>query len=457
MVALCCVLAVAGRAQYVEDSVEVPGGWVGSLAYNSQADVVYGTCQMANAVFAIYCPTNIMFRRLAATYAQCVVYDSIDNKAYASFGWYGEESLEVVDGRNHIITGKLSVPGANLLVWEPTRDRLYISCTTENTVAVLDCASDSVIEQIAVGAMPIALDLNTQRGKLYVQNYDDGSLSIIDLATNHVVKTVQLGGNPDAGYYAPHVDKYYCPNESNDAIAVIDGLSDSIVARVPIMANGFVHAIGGSDATDLVLAEAYNGPTQVYAIDARADTLISTLDVGSVIYSIACGPTTGYLYCGDTDASTITLVDPISAQVVETLMVGSAPYVLLPVPMHGRMYVGHLNTDRVYVIKDSSTGVTESDGANGLVRPRLVASPNPFSSSTALAWASAEASTPAVVIFNSSGREVKKLEPARRTPYACGTVWDGTDQTGSALPAGVYVARVVGRPEAGTKLVRVFR
>ncbi len=454
---LCCVLAAMGRGQYVEDSVGVPGGWVGSMTYNSKADVVYGTCEMANSVFAIYCPNNIMFRNLPANDARCVVYDSIDNKAYASCGFYGTESLKVIDGQNHIIIGRFSVPGANQLVWEPTRNRLYVTCTNQNRVAVVDCASDSVIAQIAVGVAPIALDLNTRRGKLYVQNYDDGSVSVIDLATNQVVKTIQLGGNPDAGYYTPHVDKYYCPNESNDAIAVIDGQSDSIVARVPIMTNGYVHAIGGSDTADLVLAEAYNGPTVLYAIDAISDTMLSTMDASGSVWSVVCGPSTGYLYCASTGSDSILVVDPLRASTVGRLAVGAAPFALLPVPLHGRMYVGCLNVDKVYVIRDSSTGVAESDGMERLTRPRLTASPNPFTSSTALTLASVETLASAVVICNSYGREVRRLEPARRAPYACGTVWDGRDQAGNALPAGVYVARVVGRPEAGTKLVRVLR
>jgi YVTN family beta-propeller protein len=455
---LCGLLVAIGRSQYVEDSIEVPGGWVGTLTYNSKADVVYGTSEMANAVFAIYCPTNIMFRRLAANDARCVVYDSIDNKAYASCGFNGAESIEVVDGANHILLGGFSLLGANVLVWEPTRNRLYVTCTNQNRVAVVDCTSDSVIAQISVGAAPIKLHLNTRRDKLYVQNYDGGSLSIIDLATNHVTRALQLGGNPNAGYYAPHVDKYYCANRrADDAIAVIDGLSDSIVARVPIMFGGAVDAIGGSDANDLVMAEAYNGPTQVYAIDARADTLLSTLDVSSVIYSIACGPATGYLYCANADADNVFVVDPIRASVVETLPVGDAPYVLLSVPMHGRMYLGHLNSDMVYVIRDSSTGVAESDGEERLARPRLVASPNPFTASTALTLASVETLASTVVICNSYGREVRRLGSNRRTHRECGVVWDGADQTGSPVPAGVYVARLVGRPEMGTKLVRVAR
>ena len=436
-VAMLCIAAGTGRGQYVEDSVEVPGGWVGSLTYNSRADVVYGTSEIANAVFAIYCPTNIMFRRLAANHAHCVVYDSIDNKAYASFGSYGEESLRVIDGQNHIITGGLSVPGANQLVWESTRDRLYVTCSSENRIAVVDCASDSVTERIAVGVGPGVLHLNTRRGKLYVQNYDDATVSIIDLATNQVIRTIQVGGYPNAGYYAPHADKYYCASsQADDAIAVIDGQSDSIVARVPIMFGGAVDAIGGSDATDLVLAEAYNGPTQVYAIDAKADTLISTLDVSSVIYSIVCGPTTGYLYCAETDSDSILVVDPFSALVVNTLAVGDAPFVLLPVPVHGRMYVGHLNSDMVYVIRDSSTGVAESGGADRPMRSGLVASPNPFTQSVAVVWNSPIKEGHAARVYAQDGRLVKQAQiPAGEVRW----VWDGRDDIGAALPPGVYV------------------
>jgi hypothetical protein len=39
-IAVLCIAAGTGQAQYVEDSVDVGGAWVGSLAYNSREDVV---------------------------------------------------------------------------------------------------------------------------------------------------------------------------------------------------------------------------------------------------------------------------------------------------------------------------------------------------------------------------------------------------------------------------------
>jgi len=446
-VAATCIAAGAGRAQYVEDSIEVPGAWVGSMTYNSRADVVYGASEAANGVFAIYCPNNIMFRNLAANDARCVVYDSIDNKAYASFGWYGDESLRVIDGQNHIITGSLSVPGANVLVWEPTRDRLYVTCTNQNRVAVVDCASDSVIAQIAVGAAPIKLHLNPLRGKLYVQNYDNGSVSVIDLATNQVIKAIQVSGSPNAGYYASHVDRYYCAGDH--AIKVIDGLTDSVVAQVSIMP-GTVDAIGGSDETDLVLAEDYNGPTVLYAIDAMADTLISSQNVSSEIYSIVCGPSTGLLYCVNTDLASVSVVDPVSALVVDTLQVGDAPFVLLPVPVHGRIYLGHLNVDKVYVIIDSSTGVAENGDGARLRLPGLAASPNPFSQSVAVIWNSPMKRDRVARVYAQDGRLVRQ---ARIPVGEARWVWDGRDDSGAPLPPGVYVLQT--GPSVRAKVVKL--
>jgi hypothetical protein len=57
VILLLALAATAGQAQHVEDSVDVGGAWVGSLAYNSQADVVYGASE-DGFVFAIDCATN---------------------------------------------------------------------------------------------------------------------------------------------------------------------------------------------------------------------------------------------------------------------------------------------------------------------------------------------------------------------------------------------------------------
>jgi len=70
--------------------------------------------------------------------------------------------------------------------------------------------------------------------------------------------------------------------------------------------------------------------------------------------------------------------------------------------------------------------------------PRLSARPNPFGAWTEIRW-SASAALPAVSIYDAAGRRVRTLEP--RTPGERAQVlWDGQDDRGRPLPAGIYFA-----------------
>lgn len=199
---LGCLLAATGRSQYVEDSIDVGGAWVGSLAYNSREDVLYGRCEQASIFFAISCDSNKVIGSFPLGRPRQMIYDSTDNKVYCPYEGAEEESLAVIDGRTHTLVKSIRMPGATTAIWDSVLDRVYVSCQSTNKVAVVDCATDSLLTYISVGACPLKMYVNTLRRKLYVLNYDDGTVSIVNMNTNQVIKTVVVGGTPNAGYYA---------------------------------------------------------------------------------------------------------------------------------------------------------------------------------------------------------------------------------------------------------------
>jgi YVTN family beta-propeller protein len=228
---MCCLFAAAGHAQYVEDSIDVGGAWVGSLAYNSREDVLYGRCSQVGYFFAISCDSNKVTNSFPLGRPRQMAYDSIDNRAYCPYEGAEEESLAVIDGRTHTRVKSIGMPGATTAVWDPASDRIYVSCQSTNKVAVVDCATDSLLTYISVGACPMKMCINTLRHKLYVLNSDAGTVSIVNMTTNKVVKTVSVGGYPNAGYYSRSADKFYSAGSYGQCI-VIDGAADTIVARV---------------------------------------------------------------------------------------------------------------------------------------------------------------------------------------------------------------------------------
>jgi serine protease AprX len=72
----------------------------------------------------------------------------------------------------------------------------------------------------------------------------------------------------------------------------------------------------------------------------------------------------------------------------------------------------------------------------------LRAAPNPFHAATELGYALAADADVRLEVFDLAGRRVRTLEAGRARAGDHRAAWDGRDDAGAALPAGVYLARL---------------
>jgi 3-phytase len=88
---------------------------------------------------------------------------------------------------------------------------------------------------------------------------------------------------------------------------------------------------------------------------------------------------------------------------------------------------------------------------------RIDSSPNPARDGTRIRFTLAEASTAELLVVDAAGRAVRRLlEPRPREAGVHAATWDGRDDAGHAVPAGVYFCRLsTGRGEATAKVALV--
>ena len=65
--------------------------------------------------------------------------------------------------------------------------------------------------------------------------------------------------------------------------------------------------------------------------------------------------------------------------------------------------------------------------------------PNPFNPQTTLTYRLPEASEVRLTIYNPAGQIVRTLVEGRKEAGSYGVVWDGVDETGKQMAAGVYL------------------
>jgi YVTN family beta-propeller protein len=426
-----CVVAGVGRGQFVEDSVWIGWPQVRSLAYNSNHGVVYGASG-EGLFFAIDCRELVGCGGGYPQAAYEVAYSVTQDKGYCTYGLDGDESLLVVDGRTHSTIRVVRIPGAGFLLWDPDVNRLYVSCRDFNDVAVLDCANDSIITRIPVGAFPLGMTLNRPHRKLYVQNYDGESVSIIDLNTLLVTRTIPVGNAPVSGCYSEAADRYYC---GAAGIYVIDGAGDTVRAFLPLPGT-WVTTMLSVEPHSLVMAGGYTGHgDSVFVVDAYRDSIVRALPIGRP-NCLTWSSATDLVYCASTSNGNVAAILGDGSRVLTWLAVAQGPSVMIAVPEFHRIFVGHLGSIWMYVIRDTVTGIGEATGLPRPVRSGLAVVPNPFRTSLTLQVDEASGRAGSVRIFSRTGSLVRILP----VPTGCSrVVWDGRDDLGKKVSAGVYV------------------
>ncbi len=69
--------------------------------------------------------------------------------------------------------------------------------------------------------------------------------------------------------------------------------------------------------------------------------------------------------------------------------------------------------------------------------------PNPFNPSTAIEYALPRPATVRLVVYDALGRTVRTLVKAEQPPGSYTVAWDGQSDSGTPVPSGVYLYRIV--------------
>lgn len=90
-----------------------------------------------------------------------------------------------------------------------------------------------------------------------------------------------------------------------------------------------------------------------------------------------------------------------------------------------------------------TSDVGEAPRTEGQFPIRVEAAPNPFREDTAIAWEASRPGAVDVAVYDARGRRVRGLYHGAREAGSCETAWDGRDEAGAKLPAGVYFVRAM--------------
>ena len=116
----------------------------------------------------------------------------------------------------------------------PDGSKVYVTNLNSNTVSVIDTATDTVNATIPVGLAPFGVAVSPDGSKVYVTHNESSTISVIDTATNTVSATITVGPNPLGVAVTPDGSKVYVANESANTVSVIDTATNTVIATIPV-------------------------------------------------------------------------------------------------------------------------------------------------------------------------------------------------------------------------------
>jgi len=172
--------------------------------------------------------------------------------------------------------GGSPLPGG--LVLSEKGDKLFVTLSRSNSLAVIDL-SDNSVSEIPVGIAPFSVICSSQ-SKAYVSNWggrrpmdgeptynssgsqvlidpktgiaNNGSVSVVDLNGNVQIKNIEVGLHPCDMVLSPDRQKLYVACANSDIISVISTVSDEVTENISVHREGDI--LFGSSPNDLTVS-----------------------------------------------------------------------------------------------------------------------------------------------------------------------------------------------------------
>ncbi len=188
------VVDVRNDGLFLQDSLELAAPWpadtasLAGLSLDEGRNRLYVVTKRDSSLYTVDLSTGASERTPLGASAYTCLYDAGRDELYVSL-WDGG-AVAILDAKDLSEKARVAVGyHPNDLLRHPTDDRLFVACSDENAVAVVDLGGGRVTEQLNCALYPDAptgsttnsLAVSPDGGTLYAANADNNSLAVFDI------------------------------------------------------------------------------------------------------------------------------------------------------------------------------------------------------------------------------------------------------------------------------------
>jgi YVTN family beta-propeller protein len=270
-----------------------------------------------------------------------------------------ENRLVIIDVGADTILKTLSIPNRpGPMAYNATMDKMYISCNDDPVyrIVVLDATADTISRYIpARGVGRLLWHPVTNR----VFSCGSDTIRVIDCLTDEIAVRMQGGGT--TWCYNPVNERVYLG--ARHSVNVLTPYGDSVIAVVP----GDALSVSAAPFPNKVYS---TGGGVVRVIDGSSNQILDSLVVGGGWTVLVTDLVKERVYCSNTNAHKVDIIDARADTLIKTIPLGRSPEVLCWNRTNSRVYITDFMDNVVYVIRDTTTGISEADPI-ALKRARL--------------------------------------------------------------------------------------
>jgi YVTN family beta-propeller protein len=175
----------------------------------------------------------------------------------------------------------------------PYTNTVYVANLNSNTTSVINGTTNTVVENIPVGASPYDVAVNPNTNMIYVANYWTNDTSVINGTDNTVVKNIPVGESPQSVAVNPNTNMIYVANYWTNDTSVINGTDNTVVENIPVGENP--QSVAVNPNTNMIYVANY-GPDSISVINGTTNTVVENIPVGIGPYDVAVNPNTNMVY-----------------------------------------------------------------------------------------------------------------------------------------------------------------
>ena len=210
---------------------------------------------------------------------------------------------------------------------------------------------------------------------VYVSNVDDDTISVIDPATNTVIQTISVGNEPRDLASTPSGDRIYVPNRHSDDVSVISTATNTVSATIADASFDEPYAAAvTSDGTEVWVVNKKGGGSttgSVTIISVATNMVTATIDdpCFSSPEGIALNAVSARAYVVNRESNTVCVVNTTTRTVLASVDVGSRPRYAVVTPDGASVYVSGSPIAKINTATNTPTLLADTAGRNMDINP----------------------------------------------------------------------------------------